>query len=195
MRVSAVDFVAPRLWEHPITVDGAYTSNDAAARKYAWERSKITIDIAREMGTGLVVLWLAREGTYIREAKDVPLAMMRLVEALNMMLDYDPDIRIAIEPKPNEPMDLSYIPTIGHALALGAHKTADPSRIGAVMETAHAVLAGLDPVDEIGFALAFDKLWNVHLNDQNGLKFDQRSLIWVREPAQCLQSGARVGRE
>ena len=166
------DFVAPRLWEHPLTIDGAYTSNDPAARTLAWERSKITIDIARELGTNLIVLWLAREGTYMREAKDVPLAMNRLIEALNMMLAYDPDIRIAIEPKPNEPMDLAYIPTIGHALALGA-QTADPARIGVVMETAHAVLAGLDPADEIGFAMAFDKLWNVHLNDQNGLKFDQ----------------------
>jgi xylose isomerase len=35
------------------------------------------------------------------------------------------------------------------------------------------VLAGLDPADEMSFALAFGKLWSVHLNDQNGLKFDQ----------------------
>ena len=40
------------------------------------------------------------------------------------------------------------------------------------IESAHAILAGLDPSDEMGFALAFDKLWTVHLNDQNGLKFD-----------------------
>jgi len=31
----------------------------------------------------------------------------------------------------------------------------------------------LDPSDEMGFALSFDKLWTVHLNDQNGLKFDE----------------------
>ena len=41
------------------------------------------------------------------------------------------------------------------------------------MESAHSILAGLDPADEIGYALAFGKLWSVHLNDQNGLKFDQ----------------------
>ncbi|MCA9949838.1 MAG: TIM barrel protein [Anaerolineales bacterium] len=168
----ATDFVAPRLWEHPLTIDGAYTANDATARQYAWDRSKICIDIAREMHSDLIVLWLAREGTYLREAKDVPQAMERLIAAVNMMLSYDPDIRIAIEPKPNEPVDLAYIPTIGHALALGA-QTQDPSRVGVVMESAHAVLAGLDPADEIGFALAFGKLWNVHLNDQNGLKYDQ----------------------
>ncbi len=167
-----VDFVAPRLWEHPLTIDGAYTANDPVARDYARERSKICIDIARELNNDLIVLWLAREGTYLREAKDVPQAMEHLLAAIDMMLEYDPDIRIAIEPKPNEPMDLAYIPTIGHALALGA-QTRDPSRVGVVMESAHAILAGLDPADEIGFAMAFGKLWNVHLNDQNGLKYDQ----------------------
>jgi len=35
------------------------------------------------------------------------------------------------------------------------------------------VLAGLDPSDEMEFALSQSKLWSVHLNDQNGLKFDQ----------------------
>jgi xylose isomerase len=42
-----------------------------------------------------------------------------------------------------------------------------------LIETAHALLAGLDPADEIDFACLFGKLWSVHLNDQNGLKFDQ----------------------
>jgi xylose isomerase len=42
-----------------------------------------------------------------------------------------------------------------------------------LIESAHAILAGLDASDEMGFALAADKLWSVHLNDQNGLKFDQ----------------------
>ena len=166
------EFVAPRLWEHPMTIDGAFTSNDPKAREYAIERSRKAADIGRELGTNLMVLWLAREGTYLREAKDAVQATHRLLEAVNTLLEYDPQLRIAIEPKPNEPMDLAYIPTIGHALALG-FQASDPSRVGALVETAHAVLAGLDPADEMSFALAFDKLWSVHLNDQNGLKFDQ----------------------
>src|SRR5690606_34696305 len=118
------------------------------------------------------VLWLAREGTYIREAKDAIDAHHRLVEAVDALLDHAPDIRIAIEPKPNEPMDQAYLPTIGHALALAA-RTRDPGRVGAVIESAHSLLAGLDPSDDMAFALSHDKLWSVHLNDQNGLKYDQ----------------------
>lgn len=168
----AAEFVAPRLWEDSQTIDGGYTSNDPAHREYAWLRSRRSIDIAVALKTDLIVLWLAREGTYIREAKDSKVAVDRLVEAINKMLDYNPKIKIAIEPKPNEPMDHAYIPTTGHALALAA-LTKDPSRVGVNIETAHAILAGLDPSDEMGFALAFDKLYTVHLNDQNGLKFDE----------------------
>jgi len=62
------EFVAPRLWESPMTIDGAYTSNDPKARAYAIDRSKKAVDIAQELGTDLMVLWLAREGTYMREA-------------------------------------------------------------------------------------------------------------------------------
>ena len=166
------EFVAPRLWEHPLTVDGAYTANDPQARAYARERSRKMLDIAQALGVKLVVLWLAREGTYQREAKDAARAVDLLTDALNEMLAYAPNLRIAIEPKPNEPMDLAYIPTIGHAIALGL-RTQAPERVGALVESAHAILAGLDPADEMAFALAYNKLWSVHLNDQNGLKFDQ----------------------
>jgi xylose isomerase len=166
------EFVAPRLWEHPNTIDGAFTSNDPKCRSYAIERSKKAVDIGRELGTNLMVLWLAREGTYMREAKDAVRATHQLLEAINTLLDYDPELRIAIEPKPNEPMDLAYIPTMGHGLAIG-FQSKDPKRVGVLMESAHSILAGLDPADEIAFAMAFGKLWSVHLNDQNGLKFDQ----------------------
>ncbi len=166
------EFVAPRLWENPKTIDGAYTSNDPECRKYAIERSKRAIDIANALGTKLIVLWLAREGTYIREAKDSKLAVERIIEAINQMLEYDSEIKIAIEPKPNEPMDQAYIPTTGHAIAL-AFKTIAPDRVGVNIESAHAILAGLDPSDEMGFALSYNKLFTVHLNDQNGLKFDE----------------------
>ena len=166
------EFVAPRLWEDPRTIDGGYTSNDPACRKYAIERSLRTIDIAKALNTKNIVLWLAREGTYIRESKDSVEAVKRIADALQAMLDYDKNIRIMIESKPNEPMDHTYIPTIGHAIGLGLLTNA-PERVGCLIESAHAILAGLDPSDEMGYAMAHKKLWSVHLNDQNGLKYDQ----------------------
>ncbi len=179
------EFVAPRMWFDPHTIDGGYTNNCPKCREYAIERSKRTIDIANALGTRNIVLWLAREGTYIREAKDPVVATERIGAALQTMLDYDPGIRIMIESKPNEPMDHTYIPTIGHAIAMGLMTNA-PERVGCLIETAHALLANLSPSDEMGFALAHKKLWSVHLNDQNGLKFDQDLTFGAVDPRRAL---------
>lgn len=166
------EFIAPRLWEHPKTVDGGFTSNSASERKYAIERAKRSIDIAHVMGTKDIVLWLAREGTYIREAKDPIASVGRIVDAINALLEYDRTIRILGEMKPNEPMDQAYLPTPGHFLGI-AYKTAEPSRVGVLIESAHSILAGLDPSDDMAYVLWHEKLWSVHINDQNGLKYDQ----------------------
>jgi xylose isomerase len=166
------EFVAPRLWFAEQTVDGCYTSNSASDRAYAWDRTRKSIDIARALDCKALVLWLAREGTYIREAKDAKVSYQRLLETINQILDYDREIEIWIEPKPNEPTDQAYVPTIGHAIAL-AYASKDHRRVKGLIESAHALLAGLDPSDEMAFALAHGKLASVHLNDQNGLKYDQ----------------------
>lgn len=170
------EFVAPRLWFDPAFKDGAYTAPKRENWERAMWRSERSIDIARILGADFLVLWLAREGTLCQESKN-PVAMIeQLKESLNWMLGYDDSIRIAIEPKPNEPIDRSYAGTAGHALALG-NLTEDPSRCGVLIESAHSVLAGLDPTHDMAFALAAKKLFSVHLNDQNGMKFDQDKIF------------------
>ena len=199
-----VEIIAPRLWEDPRTLDGAFTSNSPAERKYALDRARRCADLAREVGCKNYVLWLAREGTYIREAKCAKTAVARIVDAWNAILEHDKDIRILGEAKPNEPTDSAYLPTVGHMLAV-AYKTIDPARSGVLIESAHSLLAGLDPSDDMAFALYHDKLWSVHLNDQNGLKYDQDKTfgsvdlrrafnqVWVLEKNGFGRNGECVG--
>jgi len=168
----AAEFVAPRLWFDPHTKDGGFCSNYAEDRAYAMWRAYRSIDIANVLGCDKIVLWLAREGTLCYESKSPVESTTRLIEAIDKMLDYDKNIKILIETKPNEPIDRSVCPTLGHCMAISA-ASKDPSRVGGLLESAHAMLAGLDPASEIGFAMAMGKLWGVHLNDQNGMKFDQ----------------------
>lgn len=198
------EFVAPRLWFSPKTIDGAYTSNDAGDRKYAIDRTRRAIDIARLLDCKNLVLWPAREGTYCREAKDPVTAVGRIVEALNAMLEHDPQIRILGEMKPNEPTDSAYLPTPGHFMGL-VYRTVDPARVGVLIESAHSILAGLDPSDDMAYAMWHGKLWGVHLNDQNGLKYDQDksfgavdlrrafNQVWVLERGGYAKSGGVVG--
>lgn len=181
----ASEFVAPRLWMDSRTIDGGFTSNSKEDREFALWRCFRSIDIARELGTNYIVLWLAREGTLCYESKDAVQGIQAIRSALDAMLAYDSSIRIMIEPKPNEPIDRSYIPTTGHVLGLGA-STSDPSRVGALLESAHAVLAGLDPAYELAYCLAHGKLWGVHLNDQNGMKYDQDKAFGVENLRQAF---------
>lgn len=199
-----VEIVAPRLWEDPRTVDGAFTANSAAHRRYAIDRAKRCVDIAKLVGCKNYVLWLAREGTYIREAKDAVTAIGRLRDAWNAILEHDPEIRVLGEAKPNEPMDQAYLPTVGHMIGL-AYTTVDPARSGVLIESAHSILAGLDPADDMAYALWHKKLWSVHLNDQNGLKYDQDKVfgsvdlrrafdqVWTLETNGYGQNGECVG--
>lgn len=168
----AAEFVAPRLWMDPHTMDGGFMSTSKEDREFALWRAYRSIDIAKELGCDMIVLWLAREGTLCAESKSPVWATKMLIEAINKMLDYDPKIRVCIEPKPNEPIDRSICGTMGHVMGISA-ATKDPSRVGGNLESAHAILAGLDPANEIGFALAMGKLMTVHLNDQNGIRYDQ----------------------
>lgn len=166
------EFVAPRLWAPPEFRNGALTNPDAALRGKAIERSRRCLELAREMGCDLVGFWFAREGTVVAESKDPVASVGYLVEALNTLLEEDREIRLFIEPKPNEPIDRSFAPTMGHAMALSS-LTVSPQRVGGLVESAHAILAGLDPALEMAFALAHGRLFGVHLNDQNSLRYDQ----------------------
>lgn len=181
----AAEFVAPRLWMDPRTADGGFTSNSKEDREFALWRSLRSIDIAGELGCDKIVLWLAREGTLCAESKNTVEAIGRLIDAINKMLEYDKNIKVLIEPKPNEPIDRSFCGTIGHVMGVSA-ATIDPARVGGLLESAHAILAGLDPANEISFGLAFGKLWGVHLNDQNGMKYDQDKAFGVENLRQAF---------
>ncbi len=199
-----VEIIAPRLWEDPRTLDGGFTSNDPQERQYAIDRAKRCADLADEVGCKNYVLWLAREGTYIREAKCAKTAVARIVDAWNAILEHNKNVRVMGEAKPNEPTDSAFIPTVGHMMAIGL-KTVDPARSGVLIESAHSLLAGLDPSEDMAFALYFNKLWSVHLNDQNGLKYDQDKTfgsvnlrqafnqVWVLEKNGYGQNGECVG--
>lgn len=179
------EFVAPRLWMDPHTIDGGFMSTSKEDRDFAMWRAYRSIDIANELGCDKIVLWLAREGTLCAESKSPVWATQQLISAINGMLEYDGKIKVLIEPKPNEPIDRSICGTIGHVMGVSA-ATIDPSRVGGLLESAHAILAGLDPSHEIGFGLAMGKLWSVHLNDQNGIKYDQDKTFGVENLRQAF---------
>jgi xylose isomerase len=164
------------LFYHPVFKDGAFTSNDPAIRALATQKVMNCLDIAAELGTQVFVFWGGREGVEVDATKDPIEAGKWFRESLNFLCEYvlgqDYDLKFALEPKPNEPRGDLYLPTVGSMLAFIA--TLDhPDMVGVNPETAHVKMAGLNPYHEFAQALDAGKLFDIHLNGQKPLRFDQ----------------------
>jgi xylose isomerase len=164
------------LFYHPVFKDGAFTSTDPAVRLFATQKVMRCLDVAAELGTPVFVFWGGREGVDVDAAKDPITTGGWFREAMNFLCEYvignDYDIKFALEPKPNEPRGDLYLPTVGSMLAFIA--TLDhPEMVGVNPETAHVKMAGLNPYHEFAQALDAGKLFDVHLNGQQPLRYDQ----------------------
>jgi xylose isomerase len=164
------------LFYHPVFKDGAFTSTDPAIRALATQKVMNCLDIAAELSTQVFVFWGGREGIEVDASKDPIDTGKWFRESINFLCEYvlsqDYDIKFALEPKPNEPRGDLYLPTVGSMLAFIA--TLDhPDMVGVNPETAHVKMAGLNPYHEFAQALDAGKLFDIHLNGQKPLRFDQ----------------------
>ena len=82
------------------------------------------------------------------------------------------DIKIALEPKPNEPRGDIFLPTVGHALGFIA-KLEHGDIVGLNPEVGHEQMAGLNYTHGIAQALWAGKLFHIDLNGQRSIKYDQ----------------------
>jgi xylose isomerase len=164
------------LFYHPAFKDGAFTSTDPAVRAMATQKVMNCIDIGADLGAHVFVFWGGREGVEVDASKDPIETGKWFRDSVNFLCEYvlsqDYDIKFALEPKPNEPRGDLYLPTVGSMLAFIA--TLDhPDMVGVNPETAHVKMAGLNPYHEFAQAIDAGKLFDIHLNGQKPLRFDQ----------------------
>jgi xylose isomerase len=172
----AVPMATTNLFTHPVFRDGALTSNDRAVRRFALRKVMRNMDLAAELGSETYVLWGGREGSETDAAKDVRAALDRYREGIDTLAQYVLDkgygMRLALEPKPNEPRGDIFLPTVGHALAF-ISELEHHEMVGVNPEVGHEQMAGLNFVHGIGQALWQGKLFHIDLNGQRGPRYDQ----------------------
>ncbi len=171
-----VPMVTTNLFTHPVFKEGALTANDRDVRRYALRKVMRNMDLAAELGAETYVLWGGREGTEVDVAKDLGAALDRYREGIDSLAQYSVDrgygLRLALEPKPNEPRGDIFLPTIGHALGfISTLEHAD--LVGLNPEVGHEQMANLNYTHGIAQALWQGKLFHLDLNGQHGPKFDQ----------------------
>jgi xylose isomerase len=171
-----IEMVTTNTFTHPVFKDGGLTSNDRGVRRFGLRKVLQAVDIAAEMGASTFVMWGGREGSEYDGSKDVHAAFDRYKEGLDTVAGYIKsqgyDLRIGLEPKPNEPRGDIFLPTVGHALALIADLE-HGDIVGVNPEVGHEQMANLNYTHTLGQALWSGKLFHIDLNGQRGLKYDQ----------------------
>jgi xylose isomerase len=171
-----VPMVTTNLFSHPVFKDGGLTSNDRGVRRFALRKVLRNVDLAAELGAETFVMWGGREGAEYDGSKDFNAVFDRYREGVDTVAAHIKDsgyeIRIALEPKPNEPRGDILLPTVGHALAFIA-QLEHGDIVGVNPETGHEQMAGLNYTTGIAQALWADKLFHIDLNGQKSIKFDQ----------------------
>ena len=170
------EMVTTDTFAHPIFKDGAFTSNDRSVRRYGLRKVLKNVDLAAELGAKTFVMWGGREGSEYDSSKDLYAALQRYAEGIDTVAGYIKskgyDLRIGLEPKPNEPRGNIFLPTIGHALAF-IEQLDNGDVVGINPETGHEQMATLNYNHGLAQALWSNKLFHIDLNGQHGPMYDQ----------------------
>jgi xylose isomerase len=172
--------------------DGAMSSNDPAIRKRGVENALRAVDTTAVLGAKTMVFWNGREGFDFVLAKNGREVVKRLLDGFNKVgayarKNFGTKIRFAIEPKPNEPRANMYLANVGEVLYLISRlDDAVQPLFGVNPETAHSRIAGLDYIWDLELCLEAGKLFHIHLNAQDGQRYDQDLPFGYTEPLKDL---------
>src|SRR5690625_3861137 len=171
-----IEMVTTNTFSHPVFKDGALTANDRSVRRFGLRKVLRNVDLAAELGATTFVMWGGREGAEYDGVKDVKAALDRYREGIDTVAGYIKekgyDLRIALEPKPNEPRGDILLPTVGHALGFIA-ELEHGDIVGLNPETGHEQMAGLNDTHGLAQALWSGKLIHIVLNGQRTIYYDQ----------------------
>lgn len=171
-----VSMATTNLFTDPAFKDGAFTANDPRVRAYALQKTLRAIDLGVELGAHTYVFWGGREGVETDASKNPMDGLKRYREALNFICTYVRDqrydLKLALEPKPNEPRGDIYLATVGAMLAFITTLDA-PEMVGVNPEMAHEHMAGLNFLHAVAQAWDAGKLFHIDLNDQAFGRYDQ----------------------
>jgi len=146
--------------------DGSYGSHIDSIRDEAIALTKKTIDIAEELGTKTVNLWLGQDGYDYCFEIDYPSYWSRVIDAIKECADYNPSINLALEYKIKEPKIFETVGSIGKAILIT--KLVDRPNVGINIDTGHAFNAQENPAESVFLAAKYSKLLHLHIDDNYG---------------------------
>lgn len=179
-----VSGLAMRYYSDPKFKLGAFSNPEAAVRRKALDLTKAGIDAAAEAGVDLMTIWLGQDGF------DTPFQAhyARLweweVEGIREVADYNSEIDISIEYKPNEPRAFALLPDM--TTTLHAVREAGSPNLGVTLDFAHMLYANEQPAFAAMMAARYSRVLGIHLNDGYA-KRDDGLMVGSVHPVQTIE--------
>lgn len=189
--------IVPNLFYDSRFEFGALSSPIAKARRLAIERTKLTLQLNREMDTDFAIVWPGIDGYENPFGVDIVAARDRFASGLAEAMDAVPGIRVAEEPKPYEPRGHILYGTTPEGILMAGKVEGmlkNPRNL-AILKKSHAMVA-LNP--EVGHVLMgcedlpgafslvmeYGRLAHTHWNSQPLGNYDQDLNVGVVAPEQ-----------
>ncbi|MER9328024.1 TIM barrel protein [Mesorhizobium sp. M0488] len=159
----SINGFAMRYYSNPAFKLGAFTNPDPVVRREAIDMTKAGIDAVREAGANLMTLWLGQDGFDYAFQADYAALWQHEIDGIREVAAHDPDCRISLEYKPNEPRSYSLMPDA--ATTLLAIRDVGLPNLGVTLDFAHVLYADEQPAFAAALVARHSKLLGVHLND------------------------------
>lgn len=190
--------VIPNLFFDEAFEFGSLSSPIEAARRQAIERTKIALQMNKELGTDFAVVWPGIDGYEDPFGFDFVAARDRFAQGLAEAMDAVPGVRVAEEPKPYEPRGRILYGTTPEGILLGQkvesllqhpenkRLLAEGHALCAMNpEVGHMLMGFEDVAYAFSLTLEYGRLAHTHWNSQPLGNYDQDLNVGVISPEQA----------
>lgn len=156
-----VDIKDAALFRH-----GALSAAQPAAREAAVRRLQEGMDVAAELGAGLVTTCPLADGFEYPFQIDYADAWANLLDSVQRVAAYRPDVRLVLEYQPHDMQARPLLSNVGRMLHICAQ--VPMPNLGANLDVGHSFAAGEAPAEAAALLAGVGKLYYMHANDNTG---------------------------
>jgi len=142
---------------------GALSAQSPEARNRAISMLREGMDIAPELGAGLVTTCPLADGYDYPFQIDYTTAWSRLIESVKTVVSYRRDVKLALEFQPHEPTANVMLSNVGKVLHLCAEVSAP--NLGTNLDIGHSFAAQESPAESAALLMSKGRLFYIHTND------------------------------
>lgn len=155
--------IIPDHFGSKIWAKGAFTSPDPEVRRAAVDETLSMAKLGRELECGMMSIWNGQDGYDYPLQADYVNAHKWLSEGISECADAMPDMKFALEYKPKEPRNHSFLANVWTSIALINEMKKE--NIGITIDVGHSLEAYENVSESICAAMQRNKMFHFHMND------------------------------